>query len=330
MTISTEIAGNVGKPAQPIFDLALAKAGPCRGQRAVDLRDRRRRARHRGARLRLACDPDQARGGACQRGDGECVASLAGLLALSAAAGRHRRHQPATSRRRRELVDGLWAVPIDITRITRRAAIRRRDADRAPATRRSSSASAATPAARSSTCARRRRRAWLDGAAVPVADIAPHDFGGGAGAELRVLERVLDAGSNAHAARSRTASACRRPRRSGRTCRAITWSAGPRLVVQLRIHRPRARPLPRSLRSGEPGLRPIRADRSNVQVDRHGDRAHADHQRHGDDARREPLAHHVPGPLHGAVAAAGTARRRHAAERHAQRSAAGLRQRPSR
>ena len=27
MTISTEIAGNVGKPARPIFDLALAKAG---------------------------------------------------------------------------------------------------------------------------------------------------------------------------------------------------------------------------------------------------------------------------------------------------------------
>ena len=35
---------------------------------------------------------------------------------------------------------------------------------------------------------------WLDGAVVPVAQAALHDFGGGAGADLRVLAQVLTAG----------------------------------------------------------------------------------------------------------------------------------------
>src|SRR6185503_9868015 len=38
--------------------------------------------------------------------------------------------------------------------------------------------------------------AWLDGASIPVGELAAHDFGGGVGAELRVLERVLAAGSS--------------------------------------------------------------------------------------------------------------------------------------
>jgi hypothetical protein len=33
--------------------------------------------------------------------------------------------------------------------------------------------------------------AWLDGATLPVAELAHHDFGGGPHAELRVVESVL-------------------------------------------------------------------------------------------------------------------------------------------
>src|SRR4051812_18531055 len=42
--------------------------------------------------------------------------------------------------------------------------------------------------------------AWLDGVPVPVAGLVHHDFGGGAHAELRVLESILAADS-AHSLR---------------------------------------------------------------------------------------------------------------------------------
>ena len=42
--------------------------------------------------------------------------------------------------------------------------------------------------------------AWLDGAALPVTQLAHHDFGGGPNADLRIVESVLAAGT-AHALR---------------------------------------------------------------------------------------------------------------------------------
>ncbi len=37
--------------------------------------------------------------------------------------------------------------------------------------------------------------AWLDGVAIPVAQLSHHDFGGGSNAELRIIESVLASSS---------------------------------------------------------------------------------------------------------------------------------------
>jgi len=74
--------------------------------------------------------------------------------------------------------------------------------------------------------------AWLDGAAVPVAQIASHDFGEGAIAGLRILEASQPAGS-VHALRVQYAIAAPASQAGGSYPPVIAWSAGPRLRLTL-------------------------------------------------------------------------------------------------
>lgn len=81
ITISSEIPGNVGKPNQPIFDLALQKAGhPTASGRTIFVTEEASHiaaARTYGWRAILKRNT-----GACQPGDGECVSGLSGLLSV--------------------------------------------------------------------------------------------------------------------------------------------------------------------------------------------------------------------------------------------------------
>lgn len=70
---------------------------------------------------------------------------------------------------------------------------------------------------------------WLDGAPLTVADVALHDFGGGAGAELRVVNSVLAAHSS-HTLRLTYTLGTPQASTAGSYQPAMTWSAGPRLV----------------------------------------------------------------------------------------------------
>lgn len=71
--------------------------------------------------------------------------------------------------------------------------------------------------------------AWLDGASVPVAHMAHHDFGGGTHSQLRVLESVLAAGST-HTLRVTYDLGVPQASTAGSYQPAITWTAGPRLA----------------------------------------------------------------------------------------------------
>ncbi|MEN6330508.1 MAG: HAD family hydrolase, partial [Smithella sp.] len=116
ITISTEIPGNVGKPDKPIFDLALQKAQhPAASVQSIFVTEtisHIQAARGYGWRAILKRNT-----GACQPGDGECVTSLIDLLNLlpetADTAGTNFHLAPPA-----RLVDGLWAVPVDIQNIT--------------------------------------------------------------------------------------------------------------------------------------------------------------------------------------------------------------------
>ena len=205
-------------------------------------------------------------------------------------------------------VDGLAAVPIDIQHIT--AVADRSTARRppAPATPRSTSSSGPAAAARSSTCARRsrppgstaRRSRWrrsrtTTSAAAPAPSCASSS-------------RVLAAGS-AHTLRVTYTLGTPQASTAGSYQPAMTWSAGPRLRVQLRLHRPRTRTLSRGVDPGEPDLRPVRRSRSSVRIINTADRPHADHQRHRHALGTNHWSIDVPGALHRALAAARGARR---------------------
>lgn len=71
--------------------------------------------------------------------------------------------------------------------------------------------------------------AWLDGVAIPVADVAHHDFGGGPNAELRIVESVLAAGST-HTLRVTYTLGIPQAATNGSYQPSMTFSAGPRLV----------------------------------------------------------------------------------------------------
>lgn len=226
VTISTEIAGNQGKPAQPIFDRALMKAGHAQaGAQSIFITETASHiaaARSYGWRAIL-----KRNSGACQPDDGECVAGLAGLLDLLPALGDvsntnlHLAPRP-------KVVDGLWAVPVDISRITATLSF-----DAAAATGTGSALLEFKLGRHSGNPIFDLRQSitglWLDGEYVPVDQAALHDFGGGTGAELRVLERVLAAGSS-HELQITYSLGLPQSPMTGSYLPQISWSAGPRLT----------------------------------------------------------------------------------------------------
>jgi FMN phosphatase YigB (HAD superfamily) len=226
VTISTEVAGNVGKPAQPIFNLALNKAGHAASsvQAIFVTEEASHIAAARGFGWRAILKRNT---GTCVLGDGECVSSLAGLLGLlpplADISGTQLDLAPPP-----KLVDGLWAVPIDISQIN--AQLRFDAATQAA----SGDATLMFKLGRNAGCPSFDLRqtptaAWLDGASVPVGDIAAHDFGGGTQASLRVLARVLEAGS-AHTLRVTYGVGLPQASTAGSYQPHIDWSAGPRLA----------------------------------------------------------------------------------------------------
>ncbi|BFU95578.1 MAG: hypothetical protein NTNFB02_23000 [Nitrospira sp.] len=70
---------------------------------------------------------------------------------------------------------------------------------------------------------------WLDGGSLAVADVALHDFGGGPGAELRVVNSVLAANSS-HTLRVTYTLGTPQASTAGIYQPVMMWSAGPRLV----------------------------------------------------------------------------------------------------
>jgi FMN phosphatase YigB (HAD superfamily) len=227
ITISTEIAGNVGKPAQPIFDLALSKAGhgAPSAQSIFVTEDAAHvtAARSFGWRSILV----KRSGGACGPGDGECATSLTELLALlpplADISGTNLALAPPP-----KLVNSLWAVPIDISSI---AAVLHFDA--AAQTVRGD-ATITFRLGRNAGCPvfdlrQTPTSVELDGVAVPISDIDPQDFGGGMQATLRVLKRVLDAGST-HTLRVQYDVGMPQASTAGSYPPQISWSAGTRLA----------------------------------------------------------------------------------------------------
>jgi len=229
ITISTELSGNIGKPARPIYDLALTKAGlsasPAEAMFVTEEMAHVSAARGFGWRAALI-----KRVGACGAADGECATSLSELLSLlpsrasrAALAGTNFAIAPPP-----RLVDGLWAVPVDISRIDATILL---DAATQSAT---GQATLQFRLGRHAGCPifdlrQTPSAVELDGAVVPVADIAAHDFGGGAGAELRVLARVLDAGTNHTLSVSYPVGLPQAPM-VGSYLPQLSWSAGPRLT----------------------------------------------------------------------------------------------------
>ncbi len=227
ITISSEIPNNVGKPNKAIFDLALQKAGHAAASAqsifVTETAGHIQAARGYGWRAILKRNT-----GACQPGDGECVVSLHGLLnllpAIAGIAGTNLHLAPAP-----KLVDGLWAVPIDIQRIT------------ATVTFDAGTSSGAGDATLEFTVGRHTGNpvfdlrqnitaAWLDGATLPTGALAPHDFGGGADASMRIVQSILAAGS-VHTLRMAYQVGTPQAPEAGSYQPAVVWSAGPRLAV---------------------------------------------------------------------------------------------------
>jgi hypothetical protein len=124
-------------------------------------------------------------------------------------------------------VDGLHAVPIDILRITARLTF---DAATQTST---GDATLDFVMGRENGCPIFDLRqtitgVWLDGAAVPTTQAASHDFGGGAGAELRVLAQTVTAGTQ-HTLRVAYTLGPPQASTAGSYLPALTWSTGPRL-----------------------------------------------------------------------------------------------------
>jgi hypothetical protein len=225
ITLSSEVPGNLGKPAQPIFDLALSKAQHgAASERAIFVSEELahvQAARSYGWRAIL-----KRNAGACVASDGECVSGLAGLLAslppLAAPNSSLALAPPP------KLVDGLWAVPMDIVRIDASllfdAATQQISGDASLEFRLGQHAGCPLFDLRQTVTG-----AWLDGAVVALADIASHDFGGGANANLRVLNRVLDADSS-HSLRLTYSVGVPQASMAGSYLPQIVWSAGPRLA----------------------------------------------------------------------------------------------------
>ncbi|MEP7055814.1 MAG: hypothetical protein ABI912_11250, partial [Actinomycetota bacterium] len=124
-------------------------------------------------------------------------------------------------------VDGMLAVPIDITSIAAQITI-----DAAAGTASGSATVNFTSGAVSGNPVLDLRQTVtavaLDGAALPVASFAHHDLGGGAGAEMRVLDSVVAAGTSHTLTLSYDVGAPQSPA-GGSYAPALTYSAGPRV-----------------------------------------------------------------------------------------------------
>jgi hypothetical protein len=226
ITISTEIPGNVGKPNRPIFDLALQKAGhPTASNQSIFVTETLghiEAARSYGWRAILKRNT-----GACQSSEGECVSGLSGLLSLLSVianpAGTNLHLAPSA-----RLVDGLWAVPVDIKRITASLTF-----DGAARNGVGDATLEFTMGVQNGNPIFDLRQtitaAWLDGAPLPVAKLAHHDFGGGPNAQLRVVETLLAAGST-HTLRVTYTLGPPQASTAGSYQPAIAWSSGPRLA----------------------------------------------------------------------------------------------------
>lgn len=128
-------------------------------------------------------------------------------------------------------VDGLVAVPMDISKVTANLAF---DGVTSTGTGDATVDFVVGPRAGSPFFDLRQTvtGAWLDGAPLPVSQVVHHDFGGGADAELRVLEPVLAAGS-AHSLRLTYDLGPPQASTAGSYQPAMTWSSGPRLAFNL-------------------------------------------------------------------------------------------------
>jgi hypothetical protein len=71
--------------------------------------------------------------------------------------------------------------------------------------------------------------AWLDGVSIPVSKLSHHDFGGGAGAELRIIESSLTANST-HSLRVTYSLGIPQASTAGGYQPQLSWSSGPRLI----------------------------------------------------------------------------------------------------
>ncbi|MGB4075361.1 hypothetical protein [Pseudomonas sp.] len=225
LTLSSEVPGNLGKPAQAIFDLALSKAQhSAASERAIFVSEELahvQAARGYGWRAIL-----KRNSGSCVASDGECVSGLTGLLAkLPPLAAPNSSLTLAPPPKR---VDGLWAVPMDILRVDASllfdAATQQISGDATLEFRLGRHAGCPIFDLRQTVTG-----VWLDGAVVALADVASHDFGGGANANLRVLNRVLDAGSS-HSLRLTYSVGVPQASMAGSYLPQIVWSAGPRLA----------------------------------------------------------------------------------------------------
>lgn len=226
ITISTEIPGNVGKPNRPIFDLALQKAGHAApSDRSIFVAETSSHvAAARGFGWRAILKRNT---GACQPGDGDCVVGLSGLLhvlpVLASLAGTNL--DLASPPR---LVDGLWAVPVDIQSISATLTF---DGATSSGAGDASVVFKVGPHGGNPIFDLRQTitGVWLDGASLPVSKAAHHDFGGGANAELRVLEEILEAGST-HTLRVTYTLGPPQASSAGSYQPAMTFNPGPRLV----------------------------------------------------------------------------------------------------
>jgi hypothetical protein len=127
-----------------------------------------------------------------------------------------------------KLVDGLLAVPIDIERIEAQLLF-----DGATSTGQGDATIFFSLGAQAGNPIFDLRQtitaAWLDGVAVATAEVSHHDFGAGAQAALRVLQRTLAAGSS-HQLRVTYTLGQPQASTAGSYPPGLLWSAGPRLA----------------------------------------------------------------------------------------------------
>jgi hypothetical protein len=128
----------------------------------------------------------------------------------------------------KHLVDGLDAVPIDIQHVTARLTFDGATSNGAGDARLDF---VVGPGGGAPIFDLRQTitAAWLDGTPIAPAKLAHHDFGGGANAELRIVDTVLAAGS-AHTLRVTYTLGVPQASAAGTYQPAMTWSAGPRLA----------------------------------------------------------------------------------------------------